>query len=72
MAELGTRLRETGLVVRATTLRLLTTIAMFARNLLLATIFFASLSECDRGMTGRNDASGRFVDVAGSSEDVSR
>jgi uncharacterized membrane protein (DUF4010 family) len=39
VAELGTRLRETGMVDRATTLCLLTTIAMFARNLILATIF---------------------------------
>jgi uncharacterized membrane protein (DUF4010 family) len=39
VAELGTRLRATGLVGRATTLCLLTTIAMFARNLILATIF---------------------------------
>jgi uncharacterized membrane protein (DUF4010 family) len=39
VAELGTRLRETGMVDRTTTLCLLTTIAMFARNLILATIF---------------------------------
>jgi uncharacterized membrane protein (DUF4010 family) len=39
IAELGTRLQETGMVNRATTLCLLTTIAMFARNLILATIF---------------------------------
>jgi uncharacterized membrane protein (DUF4010 family) len=39
IAELGTRLRETGMVSRTTTLCLLTTIAMFARNLILATIF---------------------------------
>ncbi len=39
IAELGTRLQETGMVARATTLCLLTTIAMFARNLILATIF---------------------------------
>jgi len=39
VAELGTRLRATGLVGRATTLCLLTTIAMFARNMILATIF---------------------------------
>src|SRR5580693_2109202 len=39
VAELGTRLQETGMVNRATTLVLLTTIAMFARNLILATIF---------------------------------
>jgi uncharacterized membrane protein (DUF4010 family) len=39
VAELGTRLRETGMVNRTTTLCLLTTIAMFARNLILATIF---------------------------------
>ncbi len=39
MAELGVRLRETGMVNRATTLCLLTTIAMFARNLILATLF---------------------------------
>src|ERR1700691_4269534 len=39
VAELGTRLRKTGLVTRTTTLCLLTTIAMFARNLILATIF---------------------------------
>jgi uncharacterized membrane protein (DUF4010 family) len=39
VAELGTRLKETGMVARTTTLCLLTTIAMFARNLILATIF---------------------------------
>jgi len=39
IAELGTRLQETGMVARTTTLCLLTTIAMFARNLILATIF---------------------------------
>src|ERR1700683_4522706 len=39
VAELGTRLRETGMVNRVSTLCLLTTIAMFARNLILATIF---------------------------------
>jgi uncharacterized membrane protein (DUF4010 family) len=39
IAELGTRLQQTGMVARATTLCLLTTIAMFARNLILATIF---------------------------------
>jgi uncharacterized membrane protein (DUF4010 family) len=39
VAELGTRMRETGMVGRTTTLCLLTTIAMFARNLILATIF---------------------------------
>jgi uncharacterized membrane protein (DUF4010 family) len=39
VAELGTRLQETGMVNRTTTLVLLTTIAMFARNLILATIF---------------------------------
>src|SRR5579863_37913 len=39
VAELGTRLQETGMIHRATTLCLLTTIAMFARNLILATIF---------------------------------
>ena len=39
VAELGTRLQETGMIGRATTLCLLTTIAMFARNLILATIF---------------------------------
>lgn len=39
VAELGARLRQAGLVSRATTLCLLTTIAMFARNLVLATIF---------------------------------
>jgi uncharacterized membrane protein (DUF4010 family) len=39
VAELGTRLRETGMVNRASTFCLLTTIAMFARNLILATIF---------------------------------
>jgi uncharacterized membrane protein (DUF4010 family) len=39
VAELGTRLQETGMVARATTLCLLTTIAMFARNLILASIF---------------------------------
>jgi uncharacterized membrane protein (DUF4010 family) len=45
VAELSTRLQQTGMVQRATTLCLLTTIAMFARNLILATIFSpASLS----------------------------
>src|SRR6202050_1123878 len=39
IAELGTRLRATGMVNRVSTLCLLTTIAMFARNLILATIF---------------------------------
>lgn len=39
VAELGARLQETGMVTRATTLCLLTTIAMFARNLILVTIF---------------------------------
>jgi uncharacterized membrane protein (DUF4010 family) len=39
IAELGTRLKETGMLARTTTLCLLTTIAMFARNLILATIF---------------------------------
>jgi uncharacterized membrane protein (DUF4010 family) len=39
VAELGTRLQETGMIHRATTLCLLTTIAMFARNLILATMF---------------------------------
>jgi uncharacterized membrane protein (DUF4010 family) len=39
VAELSTRLRETGLVNRTATLCLLTTIAMFGRNLILATIF---------------------------------
>jgi uncharacterized membrane protein (DUF4010 family) len=39
IAELGARLRETGMLARTTTLCLLTTIAMFARNLILATIF---------------------------------
>jgi uncharacterized membrane protein (DUF4010 family) len=39
VAELGTRLRETGMADRATTLCQLTTIAMFARNLILATMF---------------------------------
>jgi uncharacterized membrane protein (DUF4010 family) len=39
VAELSTRLRETGMVNRTATLCLLTTIAMFGRNLVLATIF---------------------------------
>jgi len=39
IAELGIRLRETGMVARTSTLCLLTTVAMFARNLILATIF---------------------------------
>jgi len=39
IAELGTRVRETGMINRTTTLCMLTTIAMFARNLILATIF---------------------------------
>jgi uncharacterized membrane protein (DUF4010 family) len=45
VAELGTRLQASGMAARMTTLCLLTTIAMFARNLILATIFSpASLS----------------------------
>src|SRR5580692_8104644 len=45
IAELGARLKETGMLSRTTTLCLLTTIAMFARNLILATLFSpASLS----------------------------
>jgi uncharacterized membrane protein (DUF4010 family) len=45
VAELGTRLKATSMVGRTATLCLLTTIAMFARNLILATIFSpASLS----------------------------
>jgi uncharacterized membrane protein (DUF4010 family) len=39
VAEFGARLQETGMVNRTTTLCMLTTIAMFARNLILATIF---------------------------------
>ena len=39
IAELGARLKETGMLARTNTLCLLTTIAMFARNLILATIF---------------------------------
>jgi uncharacterized membrane protein (DUF4010 family) len=39
IAELGARLRQTGMAARASALCLLTTIAMFARNLILATIF---------------------------------
>jgi uncharacterized membrane protein (DUF4010 family) len=39
IAELGTRLQETGMVARRTPLCLSTTIARFARNLILATIF---------------------------------
>jgi uncharacterized membrane protein (DUF4010 family) len=39
LAELVTRARESGMVARTTTLCLLTTIAMFIRNLVLATIF---------------------------------
>ncbi len=39
VAELGTRLQKSGMVARTTTLCLLTTIAMFARNLILAAIF---------------------------------
>ena len=39
VAELGTRLQASGMAARTTTLCLLTTIAMFARNLILATIF---------------------------------
>jgi uncharacterized membrane protein (DUF4010 family) len=45
IAELGVRLKQTGMVSRIASLCLLATIAMFARNLLLATIFSpASLS----------------------------
>ncbi len=39
VAELAARARESGVTARTTTLCLLTTIAMFARNLVLATIF---------------------------------
>ena len=39
VAELAARAQETGMVARTTTLCLLTTIAMFGRNLLLATLF---------------------------------
>jgi uncharacterized membrane protein (DUF4010 family) len=42
VAELAARAQETGLVTRTTTLCLLTTIAMFARNLILATLFSPS------------------------------
>jgi uncharacterized membrane protein (DUF4010 family) len=42
VAELGTRLQATGMPDRAIALCLLTTIAMFARNLILATIFSPS------------------------------
>jgi uncharacterized membrane protein (DUF4010 family) len=39
VAELAARAQETGMVARTTSLCLLTTIAMFARNLVLATLF---------------------------------
>ena len=39
VAELATRAQESGMVAQATSLCLITTIAMFARNLVLATIF---------------------------------
>lgn len=39
VAELAARAQETGMVARTTTLCLLTTMAMFARNLILATLF---------------------------------
>jgi uncharacterized membrane protein (DUF4010 family) len=39
VAELASRAQETGMITRTTTLCLLTTIAMFARNLILATLF---------------------------------
>jgi len=39
VAELGTRAQEAGMTSRASTLCLLATIAMFARNLILATLF---------------------------------
>ena len=39
VAELAARAQETGMVAQTTTLCLLTTIAMFARNLILATLF---------------------------------
>jgi uncharacterized membrane protein (DUF4010 family) len=39
VAELGSRVRDTPMAARITTLCLLTTMAMFARNLVLATIF---------------------------------
>jgi uncharacterized membrane protein (DUF4010 family) len=39
VAELASRAQETGMIARITTLCLLTTMAMFARNLILATLF---------------------------------
>jgi uncharacterized membrane protein (DUF4010 family) len=42
VAELADRAQEAGMVLRTTTLCLLTTIAMFARNLILATLFSPS------------------------------
>jgi len=39
VAEIGVRAREMGMLSRATALVLLTTVAMFARNLILATLF---------------------------------
>jgi len=39
VAELATRAQETGMAAQATTLCLITTVAMFARNLALATLF---------------------------------
>lgn len=39
VAELAARAQETGMIARTTTLCLLTTIAMFGRNLILATLF---------------------------------
>ena len=39
VAEIAARAQETGMVARTTTLCLLTTVAMFARNLILATLF---------------------------------
>ena len=39
VAELASRAQETGMITRTTTLCLLTTMAMFARNLILATLF---------------------------------
>jgi uncharacterized membrane protein (DUF4010 family) len=42
VAEVAARAQEAGMVTRTTTLCLLTTIAMFARNLILATLFSPS------------------------------
>jgi Domain of unknown function (DUF4010)/MgtC family len=64
VAELGTRLRETGMVNRTATLCLLTTIAMFGRNLILATIFSPPLPECHFGAASCHGPRCRLLGLA--------